>query len=215
MKITEKIKQMYDAHKFSRALIKVMAVAAVTLPAAAQADGMVKLTGVAHDNGKPISRLETMMDLPVNGDLYIVAEHTDETDLYRIRPQIFPLMTEDKTIGLGIAASHLDHPFAGVMQGVGPALTLRKKDENGFVRMDARYFNEQDLLDVYAFFQNDKVFADLLMFYDTAHGKANVLRPGVDVRINDNLSVGLEMNAQGPLDDLEKIYIGPRLKLQR
>ncbi len=188
--------------------------AAAALPAAAQADAIISLTGVGREGQKPLARLETIVDLPVKGDMYILAEHTDETNLYKIRPQIFPLMNDEGTIGLGIAASHLDHPVAGVAQGIGPAVTLRKKAEKGFARLDARYFSGQDLLDVYTFFQNDKVFADLLMLYNTKQGEASVFKPGIEIRINKNLSVGVEMCAHGPVDDLEKAYAGPRVKLQ-
>ena len=173
----------------------------------------LQLTGIATESGKPLSRAEVIMNgMPLTSDAYILGEHRGENDFYKFKGQIVPF--NYKWLGLGIAGQHIDGTNFDAHQEAGAVLRFKgKPTEKSFTKLDFSYFPKTDIVDTYSFFSSPRIYADLLGTYNT-ETKSTMLRPGIDVKLGKNYSLGLEAKFSGEIDDLEQDYIGIRGKIK-
>jgi hypothetical protein len=174
--------------------------------------GNAYITRIETDKGAGINRLETTLTgLPFNSDTYTLFEGYEEGYYGKVRIQSLPINTGN--VSLGAAAQRKFAPFlpnadnqlglVGRIQG--------SPIKNSFGKMDLRYFPKEKELDAYAFVDTEKVYIDVLACYNL-DSKTAFLLPGMDYKINPNLSVGLEASMSGT-SKLKTDYTGIRVKL--
>ena len=167
------------------------------------------LRGVATEDQKPITSAELLVrGLPVKSDFYAVKDGAKGNEYYKFRTQSVPL--EYGIVGLGIAGQYVDGTKFEEHQEVGPVLRLKgKPTEKTFAKSDLRWFPERNEIDGYMFFDSPWAFADCLWKYNFEKD-SGAFRPGIDAKITDNVSIGLEGKFVGRIDEMQKDYVGVR-----
>jgi hypothetical protein len=196
-------------------IVSLIALAMQPYFANAQAKISASQTEAIIPSQKPISRTEVAVkNMPGNSDAYILFEKKD-ADLTKVRIQSLPITYGIASIGAAI--QHVNNGTAS--EEIGGVVRLAGKLYDVNVKIDTRYFPPSKILDWYGFLSKDKMFGDILGAANLNQGKENVwIRPGLDYKISDNISTGLEAKITAKLNQLTKDwtlktdYIGARLK---
>jgi hypothetical protein len=172
-----------------------------------------EIAQVVKVEGKPTLRGQFWVkDLPFNSDTYGLWESCDATDFYKFRLSSLPI--KYKSFEMGAVIQHVDGTNFESHDDLGFALRLSGKiNPKIFGKIDLRYFPKEKTIDGYGFITRDKVFLDCVSSYNHETG-STMFVPGIDYKINPNLSFGIESKFTGEIDNLDNQYTGVRLKLR-
>lgn len=168
-------------------------------------------THIHNESANPINRLEVFGKLPLSSDFYAIGESQDDSDFYKLRVQALPLSYG--AFSVGAVAQHVngnkfsEHNEYGIVTRV-----QGKPTEKSFGKLDLRYFPDRETIDGYGFIDTNRVFLDCLGSYDHETGNGFV-RPGIDIKLGKNVSLGLETKFSGYRSNLDKQYFGLRGKV--
>lgn len=172
-----------------------------------------EIAQVVKDEGKSTLRGQFWVkDLPFNSDTYGLWESCDATDFYKFRLTSLPI--KYKSLGMGAVVQHVDGTNFEAHDDFGLALRLSGKvNPKTFGKIDLRYFPKEKTIDSYGFLTKGRFFLDCVSSYNHETDSAMFV-PGIDYKINNDLSLGIETKFTGEIGDLENQYSGVRVKLR-
>ncbi len=173
----------------------------------------VLLSAIAGDDSKVEARTEVVIrKLPLNADLFVVGENRDSKDFYKFRAQALPL--KYGFLQAGVVGQHTGITGIDPFNELGFVVrTVGKPTKNSFLKNDIRYFPDTGSFDGYVFGHTKRFFLDTLWKYNTQSNKG-FIRPGANINITKNISVGVEGKISGDFKDLQKNYVGIRANLR-
>ena len=164
---------------------------------------------IVANNQKPISRSEVLItDLPYDADAYVIYEQQGRSKFTKVRAQTIPFNISD--LKLGLSAQYVKASGSKSHEEIGLVGRITGPVGNSFGKLDVRWFPSQESIDSYGFITNTKMYLDLLAIYD-CQSKYKIIRPGIDFKVNENVSVGIEAKFSGV--KLNKDYLGIRGKI--
>jgi hypothetical protein len=209
--MTKKLKKILTGIALAGALLFSPSAKAGEAPVNPKVNG--EIAQVVKDEGKPTLRGQFWIkNLPFNSDIYGLWENSDVTDFYKSRLSSLPIKYE--SLEMGAVVQHVDGTNFKAHDDLGLALRLSGKiNPEIFGKIDLRYFPKEKSIDGYGFITRDKIFLDCVSSYNYETG-STMFVPGIDYKINPNLSLGIESKFTGEIDNLDNQYTGVRLKLR-
>jgi hypothetical protein len=176
----------------------------------AEATPTAVLTRVQNDEAEPVNRLEVLGQLPGNLDYYGMAEEQGDSNFWKARAQWLPL--KKGPLSFGVVGQHMNGSKFPEHNEAGPVVRLSGKPVKGlFGKLDLRYFPDRESFDWYGLLNSKRFYADCLGVYNHETEKGFV-RPGLDIKLGKDFSVGVEGKLAGHKDDLRQKYVGVRVK---
>ena len=121
----------------------------------------VVLTRVEPDKEKTRQHVQYFQKLPLDLDLYGIAQEQADSDFYKARLQWIPL--KEGPLSLGIAGQYVNGSNFPEHTELGIASRLQgKPTKDTFGKIDLRYFPDRETFDSYGFLTGKKIYADCL-----------------------------------------------------
>lgn len=163
-------------------------------------------TALISEDQRTLHRTELMLSkMPANSDVYMILEQKENSEVYKIRGQALPITTGP--VSLGVTAQHVYSKKPTNDYGI--VARLQGKIGDVSAKADFRGF-KSNTYDGYMFGSLREVFIDMLWSYDANTGKM-MFRSGVDYRITDNISVGIEGKVSGKIESMNTNYAALRI----
>jgi len=140
-------------------------------------------------------------------------EQDGDSIFLKARARSYPIAAGP--VSLGVYGQHIDGSNFPAKQEAGPTIQFKGAPwEGSFGKLNIHFdVLGSNNIDWYGFLNSGDVSADILGVYNSEK-RTLMLRPGVDVKLDDNLKVGLEAKLKGLADDLKLDYIGVRATIE-
>ncbi len=172
----------------------------------------VVLTRVQNKKADPINRIEAFGKLPYEFNYHGIAQSQGDVDFRQLSLSYVPL--NQGPFGLGATIQHKNSNVFSEQNDYGALARIQGSPLDGiFGKLDLKYLPERNNFEWYGFFDSEKVFLDLVGSYNH-ETDGTFLQPGIDFKINDMFSLGLEGTFTGEISELNEKYIGVRAKIQ-
>jgi len=169
-----------------------------------------KATIICPKKENPIKRAELFLKkLPYNSDIFNVNEVRGGSRFSKVRLSTYPLHTNNFGVGAATryisgsnSRSHHESSLSAYVKG--------KPTRESFAKLTGWYYPEVKDINWYGLINGKKFYADVLGAHNTKTRKTWI-RPGIDYKLNKNLSVGIEGKLVGEGLHLKEDYYGLRI----